>query len=147
MVLNDKSKADKALNEAKKLRNAKEPRLRKIRIEADLTKGQRSNESDLYDQCMQKNLNRSQELIDKGQAFRVVGKKGRKWITEVTLKDKEMVTAEGKIVWLAVDQPGTERGEIRRRSAGSTPEAVRKLKLTQGEESEEEKESETEDED
>ena len=93
-----------------------------------------------------KNLHRSQELIDKGHAYRVVGKKGKRWIKEVALNEKEVVSTDGKIVWLTVDQPGTERGQIRERSPGTTPEAVRKQRLTQGEDSEEEEAVETEDE-
>ena len=52
-----------------------------------------------------------------------MGRKGRKWIADIPLKEGEVITTEGKIQTLAVQQPGTSRGTIRGRSPGLTPEA------------------------
>ena len=126
LQLCDKTTADKVIGCASRLKNAKDKNNQKVRIEPDLTKGQREAESNVYESCNSKNLSRPQEMIDQRKAHKVVGKKGRKWIAVVELKEKEVVNESGKIMLVQQEETPDKRGVTRDRSRGGTPDAEKK---------------------
>ena len=128
LQLCDKTTADKVIGCASRLKNAKDKNNQKVRIEPDLTKGQREAESNVYESCNSKNLSRPQEMIDQRKAHKVVGKKGRKWIAVVELKEKEVVNESGKIMLVQQEETPNKRGVTRDRSRGGTPDAEKKTR-------------------
>ena len=78
---------------------------------------QRQDEVDLRKQAASKNLERCQEVIDKGQAWKVVGKRGNKRIQLVELYKDEMVIQTGEVQL----KENTEIRRKRGRSPGLTP--------------------------
>ena len=94
LILNDKNQVDQVLSQSAKLN---EGSFKKVRIEQDLTKGQRGVETKIWEECQSKNRVGREELQIRKKAFKVVGRKGRKRIVELPLRDNEWITEEGKI--------------------------------------------------
>ena len=117
VVLRRKEDRDLVLANTHKLSKCNEELWRKVSVVSDLTKMQRKEESDLRLQASSKNLNRSREEIDKGMAWKVVGKRGCKRIQLVQLfKDEEVLeTGEVRVKEMA------EGAAKRRRSPEKSP--------------------------
>ena len=85
------------LKKAPKLKDADEEVLKKVRVEPDLTRAHRQKEFGMWQEARAKNLTRPEEMVEKGMAYKVVGKVGHRWVKAVTLTQGEEVDAEGKI--------------------------------------------------
>ena len=118
VVLRRKEERDLVLANAHKLSNCDGEEWRKVTVVSDLTKKQRSEEAELRKLTASKNLLLSQEEIDKGEAWKVVGKRGNKRIQQVRLYRDEVVTQTGEV--RLRDALGEGRGK-RVRSPGSSP--------------------------
>ena len=112
LILSDNNQVDQVLSQSAKLN---EGRFKKIRIERDLTKGQRGAEGKIWEECQSKNRVGREELQIRKRAFKVVGRKGRKRIVELPLRDNEWITEEGKISLERRDSVASE-GSTRRDS-------------------------------
>ena len=135
LILSDNNQVDQVLSKSAKLN---EGSFKQIRIERDLTKGQRGAEAKIWEECQSKNRVGREELQIRKKAFKVVGRKGRKRIVELPLRDNERITEEGKVILerrdsvASVDStarrdsildfasPARDNGK-RNRSDGSTP--------------------------
>ena len=80
-----------------KLSKCVEEHWRRVSVVSDLTKLQRQDEADLRKQAAAKNLERSKEDVDKGEAWKVVGKRGSKRIQLVQLFKDEIVMETGEV--------------------------------------------------
>ena len=69
----------------------------------------------MWQEARAKNLTRPEEMVEKGMAFKVVGKVGQRWVKAVTLTPGEEVDSEGKV------QQKNNRGK-RLREGDGTPE-------------------------
>ena len=78
VVLRRKEFRDTVLANAHKLSRCEEEHWKKVSVVSDLTKLQRQDEADLRKQAASKNLERGKEQIDKGEAWKVIGKRGSK---------------------------------------------------------------------
>ena len=114
VVMRRKVDRDIVLSNAHLLKNCSEELWRKVSVVSDLTKMQRQDEADLRKLAASKNLERSQEEVDKGLAWKVVGKRGNKRIQLVELYKDEIVLQTGEV------QLAEARGK-RNRSPGLTP--------------------------
>ena len=112
LILSDNNQVDQVLSKSAKLN---EGRFKKIRIERDLTKGQRGAEGKIWEECQSKNRVGREELQIRKRAFKVVGRKGRKRIVELPLRDNEWITEEGKVSLERRDSVASE-GSTRRDS-------------------------------
>ena len=121
VVLRRKEEKELILANAHKLNKCSEEHWRKVSVVSDLTKMQRKDEADLRRQATSKNLTRSQEEIDKGEAWKVVGKRGSKRIQLVQLYQDEIVTETGEVRLREEMRGRTKRG----RSPGSSPSGPR----------------------
>ena len=97
VVMRRKEDRDTVLANAYKLSKCSEEQWRKVSVVSDLTKMQRQDEVDLRNQASSKNLERSQEQIDKGEAWKVLGKRGNKRIQLLQLFKDEIVTELGEV--------------------------------------------------
>ena len=103
---------------------------RKVTVVSDLTKMQRNDEADLRKLTASKNLDLTQEQIDKGEAWKVVGKRGNKRIQLVRLYRDEMVTETGEVRLRDALGVMGKRG----RSPGSSPsQPTRRQRIEPGE--------------
>ena len=103
------------LKKAPKLKDADSEVLKKVRIEPDLTRAHRQKEFGMWQEAKAKNLARPEEMVEKGMAYKVVGKVGQRWVKAVTLTQGEEVDSEGKV------QQKNNRGK-RLREGDGTPE-------------------------
>ena len=117
VVLRRKEDRDLVLSNSHKLSHTDEEQWRKISVVSDLTKLQRKEEADLRRQASAKNLNRSKEEVEKGEAWKVVGKRGCKRIQLVQLFRDEIVLETGEVRM----KVGTDVGSKRVRSPGQSP--------------------------
>ena len=117
VVLRRKEDRDLVLSKSHKLSHWDEEQWRKISVVSDLTKLQRREEAELRKQAAAKNLNRSKEEIEKGEAWKVLGKRGCKRIQLVQLYRDEIVLETGEVrIKVAADV-----GSKRVRSPGQSP--------------------------
>ena len=77
----------------------------------------------MWQEARAKNLTRPEEMVEKGMAFKVVGKVGQRWVKAVTLTPGEEVDAEGKI------QQTQGRGK-RLRETDGTPESRKEQRMS-----------------
>ena len=120
VVLRKKEERDLALANAHKLNRCEQEEWRRVTVVSDLTRRQRNEEVDMRKLAASKNLELSREEIDKGEAWKVVGKRGAKRIQLVKLYRDEMVTVTGE-VRLREDMGSVGRGGKRGRSPGNSP--------------------------
>ena len=85
---------------------------------SDLTRLQRNEEVDMRKLAASKNLELAREDIDKGEAWKVVGKRGAKRIQLVKLYRDEMVSETGEV---RLREDSVVRGGKRGRSPGNSP--------------------------
>ena len=97
VVLRKKEERDLALANAHKLNRCEQEEWRRVTVVSDLTRRQRNEEVDMRKLAASKNLELSREEIDKGEAWKVVGKRGAKRIQLVKLYRDEMVTVTGEV--------------------------------------------------
>ena len=97
VVLRRKEDRDLVLSYAHKLSKCVEDQWRKVSVVSDLTRFQRKDEAELRKQASSKNLQRSREQIDKGEAWKVIGKRGNKRLQLVQLYKDEMVMETGEV--------------------------------------------------
>ena len=117
VVLRRKEDRDLVLTNSFKLSRHADEHWRKISVVSDLTKLQRKDEADLRILAASKNLERSKEEVDKGQAWKVVGKRGNKRMQMVQLHKEEMVSETGEVRL----KERTEGAGKRIRSPGQSP--------------------------
>ena len=110
IVLRRKEDRDLVLSNAYKLSRCAEVHWRKVSVVSDLTKMQRREEADLRKEASSKNLIRSKEEIDKGEAWKVVGKRGSKRIQLVQLYKDEVVIETGEVRWREGMEVRSKRG-------------------------------------
>ena len=111
------------LKKAPKLKDADSEVLKKVRIEPDLTRAHIQKEFGMWQEARAKNLTRPEEMVEKGMAFKVVGKVGQRWVKAVTLTPGEEIDAEGKI------QQTQGRGK-RLRETDGTPESRKEQRMS-----------------
>ena len=120
VVLRKKEERDLALANAHKLNRCEQEEWRRVTVVSDLTRRQRNEEVDMRKLTASKNLELSREEIDKGEAWKVVGKRGAKRIQLVKLYRDEMVAVTGE-VRLREGMGSVSRGGKRGRSPGNSP--------------------------
>jgi hypothetical protein len=121
VVLRRKDDRDQVLANVYKLNKCNQEDWRKITVVSDLTKMQRSEEAELRKLAASKNLVLTQQEIDKGEAWKVVGKRGNKRLQLVRLYRDEMVTETGEVSLREAQGVRGKRG----RSPGSSPSQPR----------------------
>ena len=130
VVLRRRDDRDLVLSNVHKLNRCDMDEWRKVTVVSDLTKMQRNDEADLRKLTASKNLDLTQEQIDKGEAWKVVGKRGNKRIQLVRLYRDEMVTEIGEVRLRDALGVMGKRG----RSPGSSPsQPTRRQRIEPGE--------------
>ena len=97
VVFRRKEFRDTVLANAHKLSRCDEEHWKKVSVVSDLTKLQRQDEADMRKEAAAKNLERGQEQIDKGEAWKVIGKRGSKRLQLVQLYKDEIVSELGEV--------------------------------------------------
>ena len=97
VVLRRKEDRDLVLSNSHKLNKCAQEEWRKVSVVSDLTRNQRKEESDLRKQASAKNLIRSREEKEKGEAWKVVGKRGNKRLQLVQLYKDKIVLETGEV--------------------------------------------------
>ena len=110
VVLRRKEDRDLVLSNAHKLSKCSDEQWRQVSVVSDLTRLQRKDEADLRRQAASKNLERSREEVERGEAWKVIGKRGCKRIQLVQLYQDETVTATGEVRLRDTAEGGTKRG-------------------------------------
>ena len=118
VVLRRKEDRDITLANAHKLNSCQQEEWRRVTVVSDLTRMQRSEEVDMRKLAASKNLDLAREDIDKGEAWKVVGKRGAKRIQLVKLYRDEMVSETGEV---RLREDSVVRGGKRGRSPGNSP--------------------------
>ena len=121
VVLRRKDDRDLILANVYKLSKCEQEEWRKVTVGSDLTKMQRNDEVELRKLAASKNLVLTKEDIDKGEAWKVVGKRGNKRIQLIRLYRDEMVTETGEVRFRETLAMRGKRG----RSPGSSPSLPR----------------------
>ena len=124
VVLRRKDERDLILSNVYKLNKSDQESWRRVTVVSDLTRMQRSEEGDMRKLAASKKLISSQEEIDKGEAWKVVGKRGAKRLQLVKLYRDEIVTETGE-----VKLTQQVRGEKRGRSSGNSPSQVSRPRI------------------
>ena len=118
VVLRRREERDLVLANVHKLNKCDQEEWRKVTVVSDVTKMQRNDEAELRKLTASKNLLLTQEEIDKGEAWKVVGKRGNKRIQLVRLYRDEMVTETGEV---RLREALGVRGKRGRSPGGSSP--------------------------
>ena len=118
VVLRRKEDREITLANAHKLNSCQQEEWRRVTVVSDLTRKQRNEEVDMRKLAASKNLELAREDIDKGEAWKVVGKRGAKRIQLVKLYRDEMVSETGEV---RLREDSVVRGGKRGRSPGNSP--------------------------
>ena len=121
------------LESANKLAKATNPNWKAIRIVPDMTPSQRDAEENLRKECIEKNLARSEEEIEKNLVYKLVGPKGAIQLRRFELRETEALH-KGKVLSKEVlkkilskdqEEEDMEVGEVPDTAVHSTPKKTR----------------------
>ena len=90
---------ERILDSTWKLSESENDSVRCVSVVKDLTTRQRAGEMDLIKETAKKNIERSEEDVDRNMVFKVVGRRGEKREIKVPLREGEVVNQDGLVLW------------------------------------------------
>ena len=106
LIFLQKVQRDMVLDKAPNLRKCENEFMKKVRITMDMTPQQRQAEQDLEKRVMHSNKNRSEDEINEGKAWKIIGQRGLKQARLLPLRENEYINDYGRAVFASRNKGG-----------------------------------------